>query len=209
MGYVKWDRFEGVIQRAMVSARNQGLDEGREFPLVNQVTAAGNLGEQSKRDCQLSRMAAYLVAMNGDPNKPEVASAQAYFAIMTREAELNRSKSALELLRDQIDVAIAHERRIAVQERRTGALESKTEVLEAKVSGIEGEHDWFAALGYAKLNGYKTDRNYLASVGKMATRLMRERGEEPHKRQDATFGAINVYPAYVLREAFLRSSRTQ
>ena len=37
---------------------------------------------------QLSRMAAYLVAMNGDPNKPEVAAAQAYFAAMTRQAEL-------------------------------------------------------------------------------------------------------------------------
>lgn len=39
-------------------------------------------------DFHLTRFAAYLVAMNGDPNKSEVAAAQAYFAIRTREAEV-------------------------------------------------------------------------------------------------------------------------
>lgn len=30
---------------------------------------------------------------------------------------------------------------------------------------------------------------------------MREMGDEPHKRQDATFGEINVYPLEVLNDA--------
>ncbi len=43
-------------------------------------------GGVESTDWHLDRMAAYLVAMNGDPNKPEVAAAQAYFAMQTRRA---------------------------------------------------------------------------------------------------------------------------
>lgn len=43
-------------------------------------------GSTEQTDWHLDRMAAYLVAMNGDPNKPEVAAAQACFAMQTRRA---------------------------------------------------------------------------------------------------------------------------
>jgi hypothetical protein len=55
---------------------------------VSKVVDAGNLGVQAREDFELSRFACYLVAMNGDPRKPEIAAAQAYFAIRTRQAEV-------------------------------------------------------------------------------------------------------------------------
>ena len=51
-------------------------------------------GYTQRKDVHLDRMAAYLVAMNGDPNKPEVAAAQAYFAMQTRRAELGAGDPA-------------------------------------------------------------------------------------------------------------------
>lgn len=74
--------------------------------------------------------------------------------------------------------------------------------IEAKVEAIEGRHDWFAALAWAKLHDHPTNRPFLAKAGRRATAIMRAQGRQPDHRQDATFGRINVYPADVLEQAF-------
>jgi len=83
LGYQKWERFEGAIDRAKVACQNSGLPELEHF-----FPEVGKSLTKPKDDYRLSRYACYLVAMNGDPRKPEIAMAQSYFAIKTREAEL-------------------------------------------------------------------------------------------------------------------------
>lgn len=111
MGYARWNEFTNPIERAMKSAANQGHDLSAHFPGSRKVAVSG----PDAADYELSRFAAYLVAMNGDPNKPEVAAAQAYFAIRTREAELApvfdpASLSRMEILK----IAMAAEEEKAV-----------------------------------------------------------------------------------------------
>ena len=91
LGYGKWDRFVDTIERAKLAALNSGVDVESAFVQVVKLTGAGKLGDQRRYDFELSRFACYLTAMNGDPRKPEIAAAQAYFAVRTREAETSQT----------------------------------------------------------------------------------------------------------------------
>ena len=83
LGYgADWRNMLAVINKAITSAQNQGLDASTLFVGVTEKSAG-----RPREDFHLARFACYLVAMNGDPRKPEVAAAQAYFAIRTHEAE--------------------------------------------------------------------------------------------------------------------------
>lgn len=82
MAYSTWQNFMPVIQRASQAAENQGYALDQLF-----MTSHEKSGGRPREDVHLSRLASYLVAMNGDPRIPEVAAAQAYFAIQTRVAE--------------------------------------------------------------------------------------------------------------------------
>lgn len=84
LGYERWERFADAIDRAKIAAHNSGYDVAQNFPGAAKVSGSRGPAQQ---DYHLSRYACYLVAMSGDPRKPEVAAALTYFAIRTREAE--------------------------------------------------------------------------------------------------------------------------
>lgn len=83
LGYESWRRFEDSITRAKYTAANQNQPSESLFVGTVKKSEGGRPAE----DIHLARYACYLVAMNGDPRKTEVAEAQAYFAIQTRVAE--------------------------------------------------------------------------------------------------------------------------
>lgn len=87
LGYKDWSKFTQVIDKAKLSLTNSNQ------AVKNHIRSSENLvkrpqgGGSKQEDYKLSRLACYIISMNGDPRKPEIANAQAYFAIKTHEAE--------------------------------------------------------------------------------------------------------------------------
>src|SRR5437764_8970813 len=57
---------------------------------ASKMVSIGSGAGRPLEDYNLSRLACYLIAMNGDPRKPEIAAAQVYFAVTTRAHEMHR-----------------------------------------------------------------------------------------------------------------------
>lgn len=89
LGYTrKWQNFEAVIGKAMIACTETDNVIELHFTDASKVVKLGSGAEREVKDYYLSRLACYLTAQNGDPRKPEVAAAQLYFAISTRENEI-------------------------------------------------------------------------------------------------------------------------
>lgn len=94
MGYTEWRKFEGSIERAIESAKNQGMPIRNHFVGAANMVKLGSGAEREVKDYELSRYAGYLVSLNGDPRKSEVAAAQAYFVMNTIENESRKAGEA-------------------------------------------------------------------------------------------------------------------
>ena len=89
LGYSQWRRFEQAIERARTSCQESGNDPGHHFAGAGKPIVGGKGAVQTVEDFHLSRFACYLIALNGDPRKPEIAYAQKYFAVQTRRQEVS------------------------------------------------------------------------------------------------------------------------
>ncbi|MGH6889698.1 MAG: DNA damage-inducible protein D [Rhizomicrobium sp.] len=120
LGYETWRRFEEAIERAKEACRQNELDPAKHFVGTGKMVSLGSDATRDIADFFLSRPACYLIAMNGDPGKPEIAAAQAYFAVQTRRMELEdqhrEDEKRLEL-RDKAKVSV---RRVSKQAQLAG-----------------------------------------------------------------------------------------
>jgi DNA-damage-inducible protein D len=88
LGYNKWQNFEVAVQRARVACEQVGQVVTDHFTGVSKLIDVGKGAQRPVQDYLLSRFACYLIAQNGDPRKKEIAEAQTYFAVSTRQHEL-------------------------------------------------------------------------------------------------------------------------
>lgn len=131
-GYTQWRNFEVAVKRAMTSLNSVETPVQNHFAEVRKMVSLGSGAEREVTDYKLTRYACYLIAMNGDPRKEEIAFAQSYFALQTRKQELIEERmSAISRIevRDRLTEA---EKRLSkniyergVDERGFGRIRSK------------------------------------------------------------------------------------
>jgi DNA-damage-inducible protein D len=101
VGYSRWENFEVAINRAVESCKNSGQKVSDHLREVTKSIETGKGAIRDFKDFNLSRYFCYLIAQNGDPRKVEIAKAQTYFAIKTRQREIEE-----QLIEDQKRLAI-------------------------------------------------------------------------------------------------------
>ncbi|MBS1631613.1 MAG: damage-inducible protein [Bacteroidetes bacterium] len=78
LGYTEMKAFQLAINRAIKACMSMSIDFTEHFIFLNEL----------EKDYELTRFACYLIAMNADVRKAEVAKAQMYFIQQTRQLEL-------------------------------------------------------------------------------------------------------------------------
>lgn len=115
LGYKRWEDFSETVMRAMEAASNAELPIENHFRPTAKMVTLGSGAKRATEDWFLSRSACYLIAMNADSSKEEVAHAQTYFTIQTRRQE-------------QADQAALVDRRIELRARVKDANKELNEV---------------------------------------------------------------------------------
>lgn len=110
--------------------------------------------------------------------------------------------SPLEALRAVVDQMIIQEQRVAALEQDQATTRDAVSEVAARLDAQEGRHDYFAALGWAKLTGFQPqDDVTLARLGRIAVSVGAANGVERGTTQHAHYGAVNTWPRWVWEEA--------
>lgn len=141
--YTKWDNFKNVIEKAKEACKNSKMNVLHHFADIGKTIEMPKNATKTIDDIMLSRYASYLIVQNGDSRKEIIALGQTYFAIKTREREIEESFQ--ELTEEQ--------KRLAIRNELKNHNKSLAEA--AQMAGIETpiEYAIFQNRGYQGLYG--------------------------------------------------------
>lgn len=141
--YTQWRNFNQVIEKAKVACKNSEINVSDHFADVSKTIDMPKGAKKNINDIILSRYACYLIVQNGDPRKEVIALGQSYFAVKTREREIEEDYE--QLTEDQ--------KRLAIRNEMINHNKSLAEA--AQMAGISDPRDYaiFQNKGYQGLYG--------------------------------------------------------
>ncbi len=179
LGYETWARFEPVIGRATDALQANGVDPSHHIVQTSKMMGRGGGAQTEGRDYFLTRAASYLIAMNGDPSKQEIATAQAYFAAQTRrmEEQDTKARDAKRLeLRDKVSgsmrrvsgaakqAGVANQRQALFHEQRYVGLYGASSAQVKSRKGLKPGDVLFDRAGPLELSAHDFQMNLAADI---------------------------------------------
>lgn len=162
MGYSNWEHFKGPIRKGEISAKAHGFSVETLFTRIRERGVVDGNEGRPRENVRLTRRACYLVAMNCDPSKPEVAAAQNYFAERTRESEVRPMLSAVEIgvevAKAMIPVVDRLDRSITGCSTDIARLNERMTAIEGRVASPLVEEKYMTIYGYCQDRGIKTNK---------------------------------------------------
>lgn len=98
---------------------------------------------------------------------------------------------------NQFDVLRAAIDQIEAAQRDASEAKEIAATTAARLDAIEGKHDWFSAVAYARLHDLPTSTVFLRKLGSCAGQIGRSHGIEPTQVQHQLYGWVNSWPAWV------------
>jgi len=190
--YTKWENFINVIDKAKESCENSKNTVADHFADVRKMVKLGFGAEREIEDMVLSRYACYLIVQNGDPRKEVIAIGQTYFAIKTREREVQEEFERLS--EEQKRLAIRnelknHNKSLAEAAKHAGVQEGKDYAI-FQNSGYKGLYGGLGAKDIHAHKGLKKSQNILDHMGstELAANLFRATQTDEKLRREQIQG---------------------
>jgi DNA-damage-inducible protein D len=204
--YAKWDNFHRVIKQAMISYKISQQEVSSNFieikkyidvPVVSK-TLLPDVGKQGAKhrkqemiDYRLSRYACYLIVMNGDPRKEVIALGQTYFAVKTRQQELNELYAILNEDERRLFLRgdIRQKNMLLVEAAHRSGIRTQEEYATFQDYGYMGLYGGETAMIIAARKGLKEGQHILDHMGstELAANIFRvTQTEEKLKRDGVT-----------------------
>ncbi len=156
LGYGKgWQNFEKVIRKAVIACQDLGDPVEVHFYPAEKEVKQGR-ATRNITDYFLSKHACYLIAQNGDPEKPQIRAAQNFFAYTAHVYDLQQQIEGTQQVRDIEQLRQEHEQRLAL---RVKLAEENTNLFSTALqAGVKGENiGLFEDAGIVGLYGKTTE----------------------------------------------------
>ena len=98
IGYSTWQKFNRVLNKALLIAQDRGMSIGDHFNQTVEMVRLGSGTFRKVENWHLSRLACLMIAENADSKKPQVRAAREYFKQQTPTAELVENQTSSKIL---------------------------------------------------------------------------------------------------------------
>jgi len=186
--YTQWRNFQNVIEKAKEACKNSNNQVVDHFADISKMIDLPKGATREIDDIMLSRYACYLIVQNADPSKEIVALGQSYFALKTREKELDEEFK--QLSEDKKRLAIRrelkeHNKKLADAARNAGVQDGQEYAIFQNF-GYMGLYGGLTAQEIHTRKGLKKSHKILDYMGstELAANLFRSTQTEEKLRRE-------------------------